>query len=530
MKDMSKTIALVPVSGKPYHLGHDMLVRMASTECDEVKLFVSTSDRIKKGEIPIYGADMEEIWKKYIEKSLPDNVSVTYGGSPVRNVYDTLVASEESNDTQVVYKIYSDEEDILKFTSEKLRNYVPALLSRKQIQLRGVSRKETVEVSGTLMRQYIATGKTENFISMLPVALRKNGLKIYNILKHSTNECFVNEAKLGNYGIQNTIFSDMNEILLASAVMGGTSIDDVGDNVGLDAQNQVESRLKTIIDAVKKAGGTKREADERIAVELRNGDVSATAVLVWAAENGFGSPKTVFWTARPGALKAAMLAANMKESPTPGNPSDVAIVFGDRQILGVSAKTKLTSGDVGFKNPGWGVMAKLLGVDIKLPFLLVMAAIQKLAPKAANMTLKQRKVFLRSSIQLKSAADEVGKQIFIEVRNALFDPLSNLSEDDLRSFALDELIDATHGMIPPYIKVTAVNGGKSAHVMDPTNNNMLDLLNARGLNVVKARNDSIIFVSGSKKPIFQLRVKFESQMLASSLKFTAEPAAKSALT
>lgn len=191
---MSKSIALVPGSMKPYHAGHDALVRIASSECDEVKLFVSTSDRVRKGEFPIYGKDMSTIWKTFIVQTLPENVEVLYGGSPVENVYNELVKAEEEDVKDVVYKIYSDDKDIVKYTSAKLRQYVPNLLKRKQIILRGVSRQDTVNVSGTLMRSYLASKNMGKFIAMLPIALKKNGRKIFDILMHK-NKTSISESK-----------------------------------------------------------------------------------------------------------------------------------------------------------------------------------------------------------------------------------------------------------------------------------------------------------------------------------------------
>ena len=75
-------IGLVPMSAKPYHRGHHYLVTSAAAQNDKVMLFVSISDRCRKGEIPIYGSDMEDIFCNRIETVLPQNVQVEYGGSP----------------------------------------------------------------------------------------------------------------------------------------------------------------------------------------------------------------------------------------------------------------------------------------------------------------------------------------------------------------------------------------------------------------------------------------------------------------
>jgi citrate lyase synthetase len=175
-------IALVPVSGKPIHAGHWGLIELASRECDEVRLFISTSDRIRKGEIPIYGADMKRIWDDYLEPALPENVEITYGGSPVQHVYEELETAEASRDRTTTFRIYSDVEDILKYTDVSLSKSAPTLFSRGQIERRGVDRNETVNVSGTKMREYMAKGDVKNFKKFLPDEIRQYAGEILSIL------------------------------------------------------------------------------------------------------------------------------------------------------------------------------------------------------------------------------------------------------------------------------------------------------------------------------------------------------------
>ena len=64
-------IGLLPMSAKPFHEGHMSLIRKASDECKEVIVFVSTSDRKRKGEISIFGEDMLRIWEDILVKYLP---------------------------------------------------------------------------------------------------------------------------------------------------------------------------------------------------------------------------------------------------------------------------------------------------------------------------------------------------------------------------------------------------------------------------------------------------------------------------
>jgi nicotinamide mononucleotide adenylyltransferase len=170
------------MSAKPYHAGHDGLVRIAAAENDEVHLFVSLSNRERPGEMPIYGADMKVIWERFIEPSLPTNVDVIYVPIPVRSVYEELEMAEEEGSADV-FQIYSDSEDILKYTDDALVKSAPTLMEEGRIVLRGVDRSETVNVSGTAMRKFLSMGDVENFGKFLPPAIQKHAGEIIAILR-----------------------------------------------------------------------------------------------------------------------------------------------------------------------------------------------------------------------------------------------------------------------------------------------------------------------------------------------------------
>lgn len=181
---MHKTIALIPIAAKPYHAGHDGLVRIASSENDEVHLFVSISDRARTGEMKIDGETMFMIWKDYIEDTLPDNVKpfIDYTViAPVSKVYSEL-ENAESQGSQDVYTIYSDVDDIKKYTDEMLSKVAPTLFSKGQIQRRGIERTETVDVSGTEMREFIEDGDVVGFTALLPPAIQQHGREIFDLL------------------------------------------------------------------------------------------------------------------------------------------------------------------------------------------------------------------------------------------------------------------------------------------------------------------------------------------------------------
>ena len=174
-------IGLLPVSAKPYHAGHDGLVRIASNENDSVLLFVSTTDRARSGELRVSGDAMQTIWWDYIEPTLPQNVTPDYGGIPVAKVYAELETAEAEGSTDT-YVIYSDEEDILKYTDEALNKSAPNLFAKGQIKRRGVSRTETVDVSGTEMRDLLDDSDLVGFVSLLPPNIKKHGKEIFDLL------------------------------------------------------------------------------------------------------------------------------------------------------------------------------------------------------------------------------------------------------------------------------------------------------------------------------------------------------------
>ncbi len=180
---MAMRIGLIPMSAKPYTIGHDGLVRLAAKECDKVMLFVSLSDRFREGEPLVSGGDMKQLWDKFIERSLPPNVVVTYGGSPVANVWKAIdkANKEGSHD---VYVIYSDTEDAANnFPETILKKYGSELYGKGQLEVRPVKRTETVDISGTKVRQALASGDKATFMKGLPNSLQSD--EVWDMLYHT---------------------------------------------------------------------------------------------------------------------------------------------------------------------------------------------------------------------------------------------------------------------------------------------------------------------------------------------------------
>lgn len=176
-------IGLIAMSAKPYHAGHDGLIRLASRECDVVDLYVSIADRARTGEVPILGKDMSTLWNALIEPSLPTNVIVTYGGSPVGNIWSLLGKANTAGSPDEFY-IYGDPTDLAQnFTKELLTKYSGNLFDAGQINLRAVERSSTVDVSGTQMRQHLEKGDKAAFVKNLPSTIDVD--RVWDIL-HAT--------------------------------------------------------------------------------------------------------------------------------------------------------------------------------------------------------------------------------------------------------------------------------------------------------------------------------------------------------
>ena len=182
----TKRIGLIPIAGKPLHLGHWKLIEKAASENDVVIVYTSDKDRVKKNEFPIYGKDFLKFWTDIFIPSLPKNVKVKIADSPVRAVSHELgwfeqSATQDKAEVPTV-KIYSDQKDAEdNFSSQELSKY-STLNKLGKIHVVGVDRNTTVNVSGTKMREFLLNKDKENFIKFLPPISNQHKEQIWNTL------------------------------------------------------------------------------------------------------------------------------------------------------------------------------------------------------------------------------------------------------------------------------------------------------------------------------------------------------------
>ena len=189
-------VGLVPISAKPYHAGHHALVSTASKENDKVMLFVSVSDRLRKNEFPIYGNDMLRVWKEELEKIMPENVEIEYGGSPVRKVYEKLGDANDRLETNT-YTVYSDPEDTAQNYAESMRQkYFSDIYRRGHVVFAAEASPEaftrgigTPDISGTKVREMLKSGDIVSFAKIMPPGVDVEN--IFSILSKQINEMWL---------------------------------------------------------------------------------------------------------------------------------------------------------------------------------------------------------------------------------------------------------------------------------------------------------------------------------------------------
>ena len=184
INNMRKQIGIIGGGFKPFTKGHYFLVEQAAKDLDEVILFVSTANRIRKGEMPIHwDGQMKQIWDKWLRKIMPENVIVYYVSNPTTAIYEVLKTAEENSLDNNTYVIYGDATDIPRYyPDEKLKKYYPRLFSNFQIEKKIFSRESNVDISGTKMRQYITNKDVVGFVAGLPQPIQRWGQEIFNIL------------------------------------------------------------------------------------------------------------------------------------------------------------------------------------------------------------------------------------------------------------------------------------------------------------------------------------------------------------
>jgi hypothetical protein len=189
-------VAVIPMAAKPFHAGHDSLIRKAVRDGnDSIIVFVSTGGREE-----ISAEDMIPLWRDYyipgISAQYGDKVVIRFSESPMREAL--LVARDLVNrGKKTIVRLYGGLDS---GGEDEAKQRVAAILEKNpdmegRIIPVGVERSGTGGVSGTAMRSYVTSKEPESFMNNLPGWLgekEKRGIwramsKIYSGMSKNEN-------------------------------------------------------------------------------------------------------------------------------------------------------------------------------------------------------------------------------------------------------------------------------------------------------------------------------------------------------
>ena len=254
-------IGIVPMSAKPFHAGHNSLIRFAAgielldelvnlgfaeQSNEKVNVYVSYSSRgVKKrtrkgvkfeepipGEAPVFGKDMEYIWNNILTA---DNLSYSNTNvsiitpresginSPVKAGFDVANAFRDAYNlgepywidpilnisyktSETIITFYCGEDDASRYSNQLMLNYYGEMFEAGLINVLPIPR--VVAISGTQMRQYLMSGDIESLKQMLPSSLSEEN-------KEKIATTLVKSVELGRPSSQ---ISSSNENLIRNYV------------------------------------------------------------------------------------------------------------------------------------------------------------------------------------------------------------------------------------------------------------------------------------------------------------------------
>ena len=175
------SIGIFVVAGKPVHVGHWQMIDLVRRECDEALIITSTAGR---DELP--AGVMIDAWKAVLEpqfhSDFPNATLIISPESPLSLAVDKM---RQLKDVVSKFVFYSDDEDARgKYAPAKMADNIRDPVVIEKFQQRPVPRSQTTQISGTVMRQFLAAGDRESFDRFVPQTLSQEMKdKYWKILK-----------------------------------------------------------------------------------------------------------------------------------------------------------------------------------------------------------------------------------------------------------------------------------------------------------------------------------------------------------
>ena len=164
------SVGVIPMAGRPVHSGHWCLIEKALQCSDVVYLFVSLKDR-GEGSGRISSGNMLKIWKELLLPALDKRVIVRFCDSPVLDA-NRFVRSTSLSNEHMKFTFFGDHADtVTRWNDSFLEKTFSDLVEQRRIDVFGVSREDTVQVSGTEMRKWLEERDRDKFVMHLPQVL-----------------------------------------------------------------------------------------------------------------------------------------------------------------------------------------------------------------------------------------------------------------------------------------------------------------------------------------------------------------------
>ncbi len=241
----------------------------------------------------------------------------------------------------------------------------------------------------------------------------------------------------------------------------------------------------------------------------------AKVALAWTKENGYSTIVEKWWPKQDSAMISKAVGYKVDLDY---NPLDILIKTKTNQFLGFSAKSGKTKGIIPFKNKGLGTVEKELGFELSGVFHDQEQKMLDKFPQIPKIRAK-RKIWFKNNKKFYEA--NISNSVFVQnvfqgIRDKIFEKLDKYSNEQLWKYIKEKWMNSNE-IKPRYVIVTGRGMDRvySASVEDP-----LSRKNTK-LEMKKEGHDKIRILSDNEK-VLDMRVKFESTQMATSIKFSGE--------
>ena len=260
----------------------------------------------------------------------------------------------------------------------------------------------------------------------------------------------------------------------------------------------------------------KRLSNDEVNNQKGRAKEMAKITLEWMKNNGYEGKIIKKWW--PKQNSGMISQAVGYEVDLDKNPLDVLVLTDKEKFLGLSAKSTKGSGKPPFKNPGLGSIESDLKLKLKHHYEDAVKEMLKKYPQLPKINSERKKIF---KADRKFYEENIQSSIFVQhtfegIQKDMYDKLISLSQKELWNYIKDSWMDAGF-LQPPYIIVTG-RGTNDKFTADVDNRHDLNIQN---LTIKKVGSDKIRIFSKEKK-LLDMRVKFESNHMATSIKFSGE--------